>query len=109
MYTGSGAQGGELGLKPVTDYVKEFADAAKTAEIGAFVGPVKSQFGYHIIQVRARKEQELDDTQLQNAKNSAFDTWLKDYKTSKQDVTQTLSTWAGHVPTDPPATILGES
>jgi parvulin-like peptidyl-prolyl cis-trans isomerase-like protein len=104
--TSSGAQGGELGLKPVTDYVKEFADAARTAEIGAFVGPIKTQFGYHIIQVRSREQKEMDDTQLQNAKNSTFDTWLKDYKTSKQDVTQTFSTWAGHVPTDP-ASILG--
>ncbi len=104
--TGSGAQGGELGLKPVTDYVTEFADAVRTAEIGAFVGPVKTQFGYHIIQVRERKEQDLDDTQLTNAKNSAFDTWLKIYKESKQDVTQTNSNWAGHVPTDP-ASIFG--
>lgn len=104
--TGSGAQGGELGLKPVTDYVTEFADAVRTAEIGAFVGPIKTQFGYHIIQVRERKEQDLDDTQLTNAKNGAFDTWLKSYKESKQDVTQTNSNWAGHVPTDP-ASIFG--
>lgn len=104
--TGSGARGGELGWAPVTQYVKEFADAVRTAELGAVVGPVKSEFGYHIIQVRAREDRELDQSQLDNAKASAFNSWLTDYKTSKQAVTQTFPTWTNHVPTDP-ASIFG--
>lgn len=99
--TGSGAQGGELGWNPATQFVTEFAEAVRTAEIGAIVGPIKTQFGYHIIQVSAREDREMSETQVDNAKSGAFDTWLKDYKTSKQDQIQTFSTWAGHVPTTP--------
>ncbi len=70
--TGSGANGGELGWAPVTNYVKEFQDAVKAAEIGANVGPIKTQFGYHIIQVRAREDRELTQSQIDNAKSGAF-------------------------------------
>lgn len=101
--TGSGARGGELDWAPVTQYVKEFADAVKDAEIGAFIGPVKTQFGYHIIQVRAREERELDKTQLDNAKASAFDTWLTDYKETNKEQIQTFSTWANYIPQTPPS------
>lgn len=36
--------------------VKEFEDAAFSAEIGHVVGPVKTQFGYHLIKVEDKKE-----------------------------------------------------
>jgi parvulin-like peptidyl-prolyl isomerase len=104
--TGSGANGGELGWSPATQFVKEFQDAVKTGEIGAILGPVKTEFGYHIIQVRAREDRELTDTQLEQAKSSAFASWLKEYKEAKKDVTQTNSIWANYVPTDPP-TVFG--
>ncbi|MCC6893569.1 MAG: peptidylprolyl isomerase [Anaerolineae bacterium] len=104
--TGSGASGGELGWSPATNYVKEFQEAVKTAEIDAIVGPVKTQFGYHIIQVRAREDRELTQDQIDNAKAGAFSTWLEEYKESKQGVTTTNSIWANYVPTTP-QTIFG--
>ena len=36
--------------------VKEFEDAAFSAEIGHVVGPVKTQFGYHLIKVEDKKD-----------------------------------------------------
>jgi parvulin-like peptidyl-prolyl isomerase len=86
--------------------VTEFADAAKAAPIGELVGPVKSQFGYHIIQVRASEEREMDDSQLETARNNFFQKWLEDYRKSKLEVTQTFPVWADNVPTDP-QTIIG--
>ena len=34
--------------------VKEFEDAAFDAEIGKVVGPVKTQFGYHLIKLKRK-------------------------------------------------------
>jgi peptidyl-prolyl cis-trans isomerase C len=70
--TGSGSRGGELGWQPIDLYVPAFADAIRTAEIGTIVGPVESDFGFHIIQVRAIEERELDDSQREQVRASRF-------------------------------------
>ncbi|MBS1912530.1 MAG: peptidylprolyl isomerase [Bacteroidetes bacterium] len=51
---GSASKGGDLGYFQKDKMVKEFADAAFGAQPGSIVGPVKSQFGYHIIKVNER-------------------------------------------------------
>ncbi len=50
--TGSGKNGGELGWGPTTNYVPEFAKAVESMKKGdTSTEPVKTQFGWHIIQV----------------------------------------------------------
>jgi peptidyl-prolyl cis-trans isomerase D len=49
--TGSAAQGGDLGMSERKAFVAPFADAAFSAKEGEIVGPIKTQFGYHIIKV----------------------------------------------------------
>ncbi|MFA9432107.1 peptidylprolyl isomerase [Egicoccus sp. AB-alg2] len=48
---GSGAQGGDLGANPRGAYVQEFEDAVWSAQVGEVVGPVESQFGFHVLEV----------------------------------------------------------
>jgi peptidyl-prolyl cis-trans isomerase D len=48
---GSKAQGGELGWATRESYVKPFADALFEMKKGEISGPVKTQFGYHIIEL----------------------------------------------------------
>ena len=50
----SGSQGGDLGNFAEGQMVAEFENACKAAEIGKVTGPVKTQFGYHIIRVDSR-------------------------------------------------------
>lgn len=54
----SGQQGGDLGEFGKGQMVKEFEDAAFAAEIGTIVGPVKTQFGFHLIKVEAKSDAE---------------------------------------------------
>ena len=48
-------KGGDLGYFGRGQMVPQFQDAAFGAKVGQVVGPVKSPFGYHIIQVEDRK------------------------------------------------------
>ena len=45
----SGKSGGDLGLFGKGMMVKSFEEAAYSLEVGATSGPVKTQFGYHLI------------------------------------------------------------
>lgn len=101
--TSSGQKGGELGWSPITQYVAEFQAAVRDAEIGAIVGPVKTEFGYHIIQVRARENRDLTEAQIDSAKTNLFNTWLENLKEEKQSQIEQSSIWANYVPSDPPS------
>ncbi|MDQ4036037.1 MAG: peptidylprolyl isomerase [Chloroflexota bacterium] len=50
--TGSGARGGDLGWydPAASPYVAEFATALEGLEVGELSEPVRSEFGYHVIQ-----------------------------------------------------------
>ncbi len=50
--TGSGAMGGDLGWFGLGMMVKPFEDAVVAAEIGKVVGPVQSDFGWHLVLVK---------------------------------------------------------
>jgi len=52
---GAKESGGDLGFFTKDQMVPEFADAAFGAETGSLTGPVKTQFGYHIIKVEEKK------------------------------------------------------
>jgi peptidyl-prolyl cis-trans isomerase C len=52
----SGKQGGALGEFGRGAMVKEFDEVVFTAPVGEVQGPVKTQFGYHLLEVTARKD-----------------------------------------------------
>lgn len=63
--TGSGANGGDLGSFGHGRMVKEFDEAAFSLPVGEISQPVKSQFGYHIIQVESRGPKTFDELKPQ--------------------------------------------
>jgi peptidyl-prolyl cis-trans isomerase D len=52
---GSAAQGGDLGWAEKKVYVGPFGDAAFGMKVGEINGPVKTQFGYHILKLEGIK------------------------------------------------------
>ncbi|MEK4627237.1 MAG: peptidylprolyl isomerase [Solibacillus sp.] len=54
--TGSKEKGGELGWFSVGTMVQEFNDAAYALELNTISEPVKSDFGYHIIEVTEKRD-----------------------------------------------------
>lgn len=56
---GSAARGGDLGFFGRGRMVTPFEDAAFGASVGEIVGPVETQFGFHLIEVTARADREV--------------------------------------------------
>lgn len=52
----SGQQGGELGTFSQGQMVPEFDKVVFSAEIGTVQGPVKTDFGYHLLEVTSRDD-----------------------------------------------------
>ncbi len=62
------ASGGELGCAPTAGYVAEFATAVQQAEVGEIMGPVETQFGWHLLVVEGY---EADGQELARARLNA--------------------------------------
>ena len=52
----SGAQGGDLGEFGPGQMVQEFDEVVFSGELNTVHGPVKTQFGYHLLEVTSRSE-----------------------------------------------------
>ena len=52
----SGKRGGDLGEFSPGQMVKEFDEVVFSAEVGKTHGPVKTQFGYHLIEITSRSD-----------------------------------------------------
>ena len=79
---GSKDKGGELGYFGPGQMTPQFQNAAFKAKVGQIVGPIKSPFGYHIIQVEDKKpalratlastQQQIHDTLAQQQEQGLY-------------------------------------
>jgi parvulin-like peptidyl-prolyl isomerase len=97
--TSSATKGGELGWATPDTYDPAFKDAVLNATIGEIIGPVETQFGYHIIQVEAREVRTLSSSELSNLRQTAYQKWLTDEK-GKAKIAR-RSDWLNRIPTNP--------
>ncbi|CAM3203322.1 peptidylprolyl isomerase [Streptobacillus ratti] len=63
---GSANNGGDLGKSNINNFVPEFKSAVAKAEPGSIVGPIKTQFGYHIILVEEKDKDNKDIATLKH-------------------------------------------
>jgi peptidyl-prolyl cis-trans isomerase D len=99
--TGSAQNGGDLGWFGSGAMVAEFETAAFALKNpGDYTTtPVKTSFGYHIIQLIAKQERPLTSAQYDAAKTKVFDDWLKAARVTYG--VQTFDIWKQYVPTEP--------
>jgi peptidyl-prolyl cis-trans isomerase SurA len=64
--TGSMLSGGDLGWSTPGMFVPEFEEAMKNTPIGSICRPFKSQFGWHILQVIERRQEDMSDKMKRN-------------------------------------------
>jgi hypothetical protein len=89
--TGSGANGGDLQCAPPGNYVPEFAQAIEAAPLNEVVGPVKTQFGFHLIKVYDRKTEEVPV----DPRGPAGDAITERLQSIKVSVSPDLGSWDG--------------
>jgi peptidyl-prolyl cis-trans isomerase SurA len=86
---GSAANGGNLGWMGPGDLVPEFDQAMNRLQIGEVSNPVKTEFGWHLIQVLERREEQLTiEKQRQFARaalrerkfEQAYQDWLRELR-----------------------------
>ncbi|QWE28533.1 peptidylprolyl isomerase [Polynucleobacter sp. AM-7D1] len=86
---GSAANGGNLGWMGPGDLVPEFDQAMNRLQIGEVSNPVKTEFGWHLIQVLERREAQLTlEKQRQFARaairerkfEQAYQDWLRELR-----------------------------
>jgi peptidyl-prolyl cis-trans isomerase SurA len=86
---GSAANGGNLGWMGPGDLVPEFEQAMNRLQIGEVSNPVKTEFGWHLIQVLERREAQLTvEKQRQFARaairekkfEQAYQDWLRELR-----------------------------
>lgn len=97
--TGSATRGGELGWASPDGYVEAFQEAVLNGEIGAILGPIETEFGYHIIQVNGREVRPLSPSTLRDRQNQALTEWLDGLK-AEADIDR-RDDWIDRIPEEP--------
>jgi foldase protein PrsA len=75
----SAANGGDLGVQQAAGLVEPFARAALEISVGEIGGPVRTEFGWHVIWVKDRQTQAFDEVRpqlLEEVRGEVFSNWL---------------------------------
>lgn len=92
-------QGGDLGWFPRGAMVDPFEQAAFDAEVGDIVGPVETDFGWHLIEVLGHEMRELDSGTYQQLLSRYLDDWLSVQGEAAE--IEIFDYWSDRVPSPP--------
>ncbi len=94
---------GDLGWNTLDDLVRilgQMGFIAFSAPVNEVVGPIESQYGWHLLRVVDRQDREISDTAYQEAVDSAFEDWIDDLTTDAEIIV--VDDWQDHLPPSGP-------
>ncbi len=97
-------RGGDLGWFGKGRMVAEFEQAAWTLQVGEIVSqPVKTSFGYHIIQVLGHEIRPLRSSEFETLRQQRFSDWLDEQRKAMEadGKVKVYDDWTAIVPSDP--------
>ena len=113
---GTVPKGGDLDCNPRGAFVPEFDQVASELEVGKLSDPVQTQYGFHIIRVRERKETSFEESQddiraqLNAESQNAYRQFLRQALTSvKVTVDKRYGTFEPPAPGQVPVVVPPES
>jgi len=110
---GSAERGGDLGPAPRGSYVEPFEEAVWATPVGEVVGPIETQFGFHVVEVTAIDEtpvSDLDPAQIDQLVGQELTTLLDDaFAAAEVTIAPGLGTWDPATGSVVPADQVGDA
>jgi parvulin-like peptidyl-prolyl isomerase len=101
--TSNSANGGDLGWFTEGTMVQEFNDAAFSGEVGTIVGPVETQFGFHLIDIVGHESRPVSAEDFQYRVNLALTDLISQIKGPAETAGRIVLSddWVKYSPDDP--------
>jgi peptidyl-prolyl cis-trans isomerase D len=102
--------GGDLGWFNDTTMIPEFSRVAFNTEIGETSNPVKTDFGFHLIQVLGHEDRPLSADAYASYQSQEFSLWLSEKRAQLEQENKIVinEKWEQRIPTDPVVTFTIE-
>jgi len=67
---GTAQRGGDLGWSNMGTFVPEFEEAMLNTPVGEYSDPIKTQFGWHVLKIEGRRDEDVSELVLRNRARS---------------------------------------
>lgn len=94
---------GDLGWNTLDDLVRIFGQMgfiAFSAPVNEVVGPIESQYGWHLLRVVDRQDREISDAAYQEAVDNAFEAWIDELTADAEIIV--IDDWQDYLPSSGP-------
>ncbi len=94
---------GDLGWKTLDDlvgFLGQMGLIAFSAPVNEVIGPIETQYGWHLVRVVDRQDREISEAAYQEAVNNAFEAWVDDLTAEAEIVI--VDDWQDHLPPSGP-------
>ncbi len=94
---------GDLGWNTQEDlvgFLGQMGFVAFLAPVNEVIGPIESQYGWHLLRIVDRQDREISDAAYQVAVDNAFEAWIDELTTEAEIIV--VDDWQDHLPPSGP-------